>query len=215
MLPFRDTLQAMRLIRHTLKHRRPLLQPVTSPNRQAMRLQKTAYGLSGLLLVCMLWCAVPVMAGELEEYPEVGPTPPLVLKDLGGNPHTLDDYLGQVVLLNFWATWCPPCLIEMPSMQRLKQALPDTPFSILAVNSKESKEKAWRFQRMLDVDFTVLLDTTGQAAEDWDIAVYPTSYLIDPSGHIRYVAYGALEWDSDAVQQVINDLLKESAGAGN
>ena len=100
-------------------------------------------------------------------------------------------------------------------MQRLKQALADTPFSILAVNSKESKGKVWRFQRMLDVDFTMLLDTTGQAGEDWNIAVYPTSYLIDPSGHIRYVAYGALEWDSDAVQQVINDLLKESAGAGN
>ena len=56
---------------------------------------------------------------------------------------------------------------------------------------------------------------TGQAGEDWDIAVYPTSYLIDPDGHIRYVAYGALEWDSDAVRQVINDLLKESAGAGS
>jgi thiol-disulfide isomerase/thioredoxin len=124
-------------------------------------------------------------------------------------------YLGQVVLLNFWASWCPPCLIEMPSMQRLKQALPDTPFSILAVNSKESKGKAWRFQRMLNVNFTVLLDKTGQAAEDWNIAVYPTSYLIDPSGHIRYMVYGALEWDSDAVRQVINDLLKESAGAGS
>ena len=135
--------------------------------------------------------------------------------NLSGQRHTLDDYQGEVILVNFSATCCPPCLIEMPSMQRLKQALADTPFSILAVNSKESKGKVWRFQRMLDVDFTMLLDTTGQAGEDWNIAVYPTSYLIDPSGHIRYVAYGALEWDSDAVQQVINDLLKESAAAGS
>ena len=135
--------------------------------------------------------------------------------NLSGQRHTLDDYQGEVILVNFSATWCPPCLIEMPSMQRLKQALADTPFSILAVNSKESKEKVWRFQRMLDVDFTMLLDKTGQAGEDWNIAVYPTSYLIDPSGHIRYVAYGALEWDSDAVRQVINDLLKESAAAGS
>ena len=115
-----------------------------------------------------------------------------------------------MVLLNFWATWCPPCLIEMPSMQRLKQALVDTPSSILAVNAKESKGKAWRFQRMLDVDFTVLLDKTGQAGEDWNIAVYPTSYLIDPSGHIRYVAYGALEWDSKAVMAVIKALSEET-----
>ena len=135
------------------------------------------------------------MAGELEEYPDVGPTPALALKDLGGNPHTLDDYQGQVVLLNFWATWCPPCLIEMPSMQRLQAALAETGFTILAVNVKESREKAWRFQRLLDVDFTVLLDKTGQAAEDWDVAVYPTSYLIDKTGQIRYVAYGALDWD--------------------
>jgi thiol-disulfide isomerase/thioredoxin len=199
----------MRLIRYTLKPHQLLLQTATAPDRQAGCLQKVACALSDLLLVCLLWCAVPVMAGELEEYPEVGPTPSLALKDLGGNPHTLEDYRGQVVLLNFWASWCPPCLIEMPSMQRLKQALADMPFSILAVNAKESKGKAWRFQRMLDVDFTVLLDTTGQAGEDWNIAVYPTSYLIDPSGHIRYVAYGALEWDSDEVRQVINDLLKE------
>ena len=75
ILPFRDTLQAMRLIRYTLKPRRPLLQPDTSPDRQAGRLQKTAYALSGLLLVCMLSLAAPLVAGELEEYPEVGPTP--------------------------------------------------------------------------------------------------------------------------------------------
>jgi thiol-disulfide isomerase/thioredoxin len=199
----------MRLIRNTLKPRRPLLETVTSQDRQAGRLQKAASALSGLLLVCILSLAAPLVAGELEEYPEVGPTPLLALKDLGGNPHRLDDYRGQVVLLNFWATWCPPCLIEMPSMQRLKQALAETPFSILAVNSKESKGKVWRFQRMLDVHFAVLLDTTGQAAEDWYVAVYPTSYLIDGTGRIRYMAYGALDWDSKEVIELIKELSNE------
>ena len=197
-----------------MKPRLPLLLSKTCKDqcacRQAGFLQKITPVFSALLIACLLWLAAPVLAGELEAYPEVGPTPPLALKDLGGKPHILEDYRGQVVLLNFWATWCPPCLIEMPSMQRLKQALPDTPFSILAVNVKESKEKAWRFQRMLNVAFTVLRDKTGQAGVDWNIAVYPTSYLIDPGGQIRYVAYGALDWDSKEVIALIKELSNES-----
>jgi len=158
----------------------------------------------------LLWQATPVLAGELEIYQEAGPTPPLALKDLGGKPHTLEDYRGQVVLLNFWASWCTPCLIEMPAMQRLEAAFPDTAFTVLAVNVKESRGKVWRFQKMLDVNFRVLLDTTGKAAEDWGVAVYPTSYLIDTTGRIRYMAYGMLDWDSAEVKQVIKRLREDN-----
>jgi thiol-disulfide isomerase/thioredoxin len=197
-------------IRDTMNPHLPLLQPVTTRCRQAGFLKTAAHVFSGLLIACLLWLAAPVQAGELEAYPEIGPTPPLALKDLGGKPHTLEDYRGQVVLLNFWATWCPPCLIEMPAMQRLEAAFPDTAFTVLAVNVKESREKAWRFQKMLGVNFSVLLDTTGKAAEDWDVAVYPTSYLIDTTGRIRHVAYGALDWDSMAIKQVIERLRENN-----
>ena len=78
------------------------------------------------------------------------------------------------LLLNFWASWRAPCLIEMPALQRLEAAFPDTVFTVLAVNVKEPREKAWRFQKILDVNFTMLLDTTGQAAENWNVAMYPT-----------------------------------------
>jgi thiol-disulfide isomerase/thioredoxin len=178
--------------------------------RQAGFLQKITAVFSGLLIACLLWLTAPVLAGELEAYPEVGPTPPLALKDLGGRPHTLEDYRGQVVLLNFWATWCPPCLIEMPAMQRLEAAFPATAFTILAVNVKESRGKVWRFQKMLNVNFRVLLDTSGQAAENWNVAVYPTSYLIDKTGHIRFMAYGALDWDSAAIKEVIETLREDN-----
>jgi thiol-disulfide isomerase/thioredoxin len=201
-------------IRDTMKPRLPLLLSKTCKDqcacRQARFLQKITPVFSALLIACLLWLAAPVLAGELEAYPEVGPTPPLALKDLGGKSHTLDDYRGQVVLLNFWATWCPPCLIEMPAMQRLEAAFPDTAFTVLAVNVKESREKAWRFQKMLGVNFSVLLDTTGKAAEDWDVAVYPTSYLIDTTGRIRYMAYGMLDWDSTAIKQVIETLREDN-----
>ena len=204
----------MGAIRDAMKLHLPLLQSISlqggSPRRQAGRLKKTTGIFSGLLLATLLWQATPVLAGELEAYPDVGPTAELALKDLGGNTHTLDAYHGQVVLLNFWATWCPPCLIEMPAMQRLQTAFAETGFTILAVNVKESREKAWRFQKLLNVNFTVLLDKAGQAAEDWDVAVYPTSYLIDKTGQIRYVAYGSLDWDSPAIKQVIETLQQNN-----
>jgi thiol-disulfide isomerase/thioredoxin len=194
-----------------IKHHLPLLQPVNTQSRKTGFLQKTTHAFSGLLIVSLLWLTTPVVAGELEVYPEVGPTPPLVLKDLGSNAHTLEDYRGQVVLVNFWATWCTPCLIEMPAMQRLEAAFPDTAFTVLAVNVKESREKAWRFQQLLKVHFTVLLDKTGATAEEWNVAVYPTSYLVDKTGRIRFVAYGALAWDSDEIKQVIDELVNESS----
>lgn len=176
------------------------------PRLRSVSLLKATGAVSVLLVTCLLWLSAPALAGELEDYPQIGPTPPLVLKDLGGNTHTLDDYRGRIVLLNFWATWCTPCLIEMPDMQRLDASFPDAELTVLAVNVKESREKAWRFQQLLDVNFTVLLDTAGLVARDWNVAMYPTSYLIDTSGQIRYVVFGALDWDSPKIKQVIETL---------
>ena len=162
------------------------------------------------LFVGLVLVSANMQAAELEEYPDVAATPPLALEDMGGNSHTLADYRGKVVLVNFWASWCSPCLVEMPGMQRLKEAMADTPFAILAVNSKESKAVIWRFRNLLRVNFTLLMDTDGAVANDWDVQIYPTSYLIDPKGNIRYVAYGARDWDSQEVMQVIDELLNES-----
>jgi thiol-disulfide isomerase/thioredoxin len=162
--------------------------------------------------VVLLWIglchAVITQAGDLEAYPDVAPTPPLALMDLGNNLHDLDQYRGRVVLVNFWATWCPPCLVEMPAMQRLKNNFADKTFTILAVNVKETREKAWRFQQLVNVDFTVLLDKAGSAADDWTVGMYPTSYLIDKTGRIRYVAYGTPAWDSESVKHLIQTLLE-------
>jgi thiol-disulfide isomerase/thioredoxin len=146
-------------------------------------------------------------AGELQPYEEQSQAPALDLSDLAGRQHNLDSYRGQVVLVNFWASWCPPCLMEMPSMQRLATALRDRPFRLLAVNVRESRAKAWKFTKLLKVTFTTLLDSTGEAAEAWDVQIYPTSYLIDADGRIRYVAYGPVDWDSDDIIQRIEALM--------
>jgi thiol-disulfide isomerase/thioredoxin len=146
-------------------------------------------------------------AAELTPYAGFEDSPPLVLEDLGGQQHALSELRGRVVLVNFWATWCSPCLIEMPGMQRLMTALQDRPFAILAVNVKEARNRVWRFKNMLNIQFTTLLDHDGSVAENWEVQVYPTSYLVGPEGRIRYVAYGALDWDSAATRKVIEALL--------
>jgi len=165
------------------------------------------------ITACLLWiwiCPVAVtQAGALEDYPDVAPAPPLVLMDLGNNRHQLEDYRGQVVLVNFWASWCAPCLVEMPGIQRLKESLAGRPFTVLAVNFRESKEKVWRFRNLLKVDFPLLLDVDGKTAGDWHVAVYPTSYLLDRQGRIRHVAYGQLQWDNPGIVETIEALLTE------
>ena len=160
-----------------------------------------------ILTAALLTVPVISAAGELQPYEERSEPPALDLPNLGGRLHNLDSYRGQVVLVNFWASWCTPCLMEMPSMQRLATALKDRPFRLLAVNVKESRSKAWKFLKLLNVTFTTLLDSKGEAAEAWDVQIYPTSYLIDADGRRRYVAYGPVEWDSDDIIQRIEALM--------
>jgi len=148
-------------------------------------------------------------AAELMPYEEQWETPVLILPDLAGRQHNIDTYRGQVVLVNFWASWCPPCVVEMPDMQRLVTVFKDRPFSLIAVNFKESRATVWRFRKLLNVDFTTLLDSTGETSKAWDVQIYPTSYLIDTEGRIRYVAYGSVDWDSEVIIQRIETLMPE------
>jgi thiol-disulfide isomerase/thioredoxin len=160
-----------------------------------------------ILSMALIASSATGSAGELQLYDEQTQSPALVLPDLAGRQHNLDNYRGQVVLVNFWASWCPPCLAEMPSMQRLATALQHRPFRLLAVNVRESRSKAWKFMKLLNVKFTTLLDSAGEASEAWDVQIYPTSYLIDADGRMRYVAYGPVDWDSDDILQRIETLM--------
>jgi thiol-disulfide isomerase/thioredoxin len=136
------------------------------------------------------------------------PKPPaLRLEDMQGKIHELTDYKGEVVLVNFWATWCPPCVEEIPSMGRLARRLGGQGFTILGINLGEPKEQVARFLESTPADFPILVDEDGGSAESWSIRAYPTSFLVDREGVIRYAYFGALEWDSEAVIEKISPLL--------
>jgi thiol-disulfide isomerase/thioredoxin len=161
-----------------------------------------------LAVVGALALAAAAGAAELKAWTG-GPTPPLVLQDLHGRTHSLaDDYRGKVVLVNFWATWCEPCLAEMPSIERLRRSLADRPFAVLAVNLGEPLGRIERFLEKAPLGFPTLLDRNTAAATAWKARVVPASFLVGRDGRIRYVRYGELDWSSEPVRQRVAELLE-------
>jgi len=137
--------------------------------------------------------------------------PDFVLQDAEGKTHRLADYRGKVVALNFWATWCPPCRREMPSMQRLKTQMPKDDFVILAVDVGEDDETVFAFIFALDIpiDYPLLLDRDGKVTERWPILGLPTSFILDKSGRVVLRAVGGRLWDSPEFAQSIRQLIEE------
>ena len=155
---------------------------------------------------CLMLALGAVQARELQPYRGAA-TPPLALHDLNGKLHDLQDYRGRVVLVNFWATWCPPCRAEMPSMRRLNEKLAGRPFTILTVDMAETPQEVSAFLKEVNLDFTVLMDRDGKALKQWKVFAFPTSFLVDPEGKIRYAVFGTTEWDEAEAIAKVNELL--------
>lgn len=166
----------------------------------------------GLAMAGLLMTQLAV-AGELKPITP-RPAPALSLTDLDGKKQDLKDYRGKVVLVNFWATWCPPCRAEMPSMQRLKVLMGDQPFAILAVDMAEPEHEIRRFLKELKdvkLDFSIPLDHSGEAMKEWKVHVFPTSFIVDTEGQLRYGIAGSIEWDEYAPVAAIKALLPAPA----
>jgi thiol-disulfide isomerase/thioredoxin len=150
-------------------------------------------------------------AGDLQEFRENPSPPPLVLKDIHGQQHSLEDYRGKVVLVNFWAGWCHPCIQEIPEMIRLAEMLADRPFVILAVNVGEEQRKLPGFVKRMDEHMVILMDTDSKAFKRWKGIGLPSTFVIDPGGQIRYEAYGAVNWDAPYIVTMLTDLMDKTA----
>ena len=129
--------------------------------------------------------------------------PALVLKDLQGKTHDLKDYEGQVVLVQFWATYCGPCRQEMPSMNKMMTKMGDTPFTILAVDMGETEAEVKQFVSEVKPEFTILMDEDGKSIADWRVFAAPSNFIVGPDGKIKYTLFGGVEWDSDELVEKI------------
>ena len=129
------------------------------------------------------------------------------LEDLRGSMMSLKDFRGKVIFLNFWASWCGPCRIEMPAMELLWQVFQDDDFVILAVDVKEERDTVSSFIEKNDYTFPVLLDSRGKVANMYDVRAYPTSFLIDWEWKVVGKAVGAREWASKDSFDLIKYLL--------
>ena len=137
------------------------------------------------------------------------PAPELKASDLKGAPQTLADYRGKVVVLNFWASWCPPCLREMPSMERLRLKMAGRPLAIVALDSAETAEEVNAFLSRMKLGFPILLDPDGSNTKRWKVFALPTTFLLDAEGRVRYVLTGPTEWDEGEALEIIESLLAE------
>ncbi len=139
-----------------------------------------------LLGTCMAWgmgSRVPIQGTQAENFQ---------LTDLKGQTHQLNQYQGKVVLLNFWATWCKPCVTEMPAMQASYDRLKDQGFVVLAVNELEDLEMVRAHIQEHQHTFPVLLDVDNEVANLYGVFGLPVSVFIDPSGVIREYFKGGL-----------------------
>ena len=162
----------------------------------------------GLALLSLL-LPLTVHASPLEPFTSGG-TPGFSLPDLRDQKHSLADYRGKVVVLNFWASWCPPCIYEMPELTRLRQRFAGAPFEILAVNVGEKKYQVLKFVKLINFDLPVLLDTSKTVFQDFELEILPTSFLIDAGGRVRYRVLGSPGWDDADTVAVVEQLLSET-----
>lgn len=132
--------------------------------------------------------------------------PKLRLKDLAGNTYTLDSNDGEVRIVNFWSSWCVPCIKEMPSLEGLHQEFKDQKVNIVAVAVGESMHEVRKFQQTSDVKFPLMADADSSVSEAWDVFAVPTSYIIDREGYIAVRVVGEYDWQSDEIRQLVREI---------
>ena len=144
---------------------------------------------------------------QLKSY--VGnPNPnPIALKDINGKSYNISEYKDRVIVVNFWATWCTPCIKEIPSLNNLRKAMHDKSFELISINYAEKAETIREFMKMVNVEFPVLLDEEGKESAKWKVIAFPSTFVIGKDGLIHYGVNAGIEWDTPEVLDTINRML--------
>lgn len=166
--------------------------------------------LSRALPVCLLAGCIallaPLAAGAVEEGK---PAPDFTLKSLTGSNLKLSEMTGNVVLINFWASWCGPCREEMPLLNALHNKYAPLGFSVLGVNVEENADAARGFLKGFPVDFPVLLDNSNQVSKQYQVIAMPTTVVVDRDGKIRFLHQGYKSGDEEKYRQMVKTLVRE------
>ncbi len=168
----------------------------------------------GISLLAMLFTASVHAAGAAQTMTPIAKRPAAtdyVLEDLDGKVRRLADQRGKVVLVNFWATWCPPCRKELPSMQRLWEKLKNEPFAMHAIDTGETAEEIlpFIFATGTELTFPILLDRDSRTLGQWPVIALPTTFVVDKRGRIAYRSVGGREWDDPKLIEELRRLMRE------
>jgi len=171
------------------------------------------------VLLCFLLTGLlptgPALAADappqtMTPMPEKPAARDFALADMDQKIHRLSEARGKVTMVSFWATWCPPCRRELPSMQRLWEQLRAQDFAMYAINIGEDEEAIFPFilSTGVELTFPILLDTKSEAIKQWPVIAIPTTFVLDRDGRIVYRAVGGREWDDPGLVEKIRALLK-------
>jgi thiol-disulfide isomerase/thioredoxin len=154
----------------------------------------------------------PAASAEPEDarrhpWPAGKPTPALTLPAWEGPSWRLADARGDIVLLNFWASWCEPCRAEMPSLELLEQRLGSQRLKVVAVNFRETDGTIRRFLDGMSTSLTILRDTDGAAARAWQVRIFPTTFVIGRHGRALFSVTGEVDWTGPVARDWILAVL--------
>lgn len=168
-----------------------------------------------LFIPLLLLLSLPLKADLLDNVgaaPLVGKAAAFTLQDLAGREQPLAQWRGQLIMLNFWATWCGPCRAEMPGMERLWQRYRDKGLVVIAVSVDEGMERrVAKFVEILKLSYPILLDAEGAVSDRYQVSALPHSFLIDGDGQLIASIVGEREWDSSEAYALIESLLAENS----
>lgn len=162
-----------------------------------------------LMRVVMIAALLGLVASPVQSSEVSGPAPDFTLKSNQGKNLKLSEHRGEVILLNFWASWCGPCRQEMPELEKLQARYQDYGFTILGVNVEEDSSKADGVLRKTPVSFPILYDTSNKVSKVYDVRAMPSTVMIDRDGNMRYLHKGYVPGDEAEYAKWIKKLIRE------